>query len=127
MAHSPGQEGAKPAPGSRHKKKFEGVAASAGWRGVDSTGRQVRYGVRPGPRHQTAHFRSTPGDRTSTGRSTMPVSCQSSMVLDKSKRGCKTALVTKPGGNDEDQSSRPDAVGPCHWTAGCGPRLCRPG
>src|SRR3954452_619657 len=35
-----------------------------------------------------------PRGRTSTGRSTMSVSCQSSMVLDKSKRGCKTALVT---------------------------------
>src|SRR5882757_538944 len=33
MAHSPRQEGANPAPGSRHKRKFEGVAASAGWRG----------------------------------------------------------------------------------------------
>lgn len=33
MAHSPRQEGANPAPGSRHKKQFEGVAASAGWRG----------------------------------------------------------------------------------------------
>src|ERR1700741_4138549 len=68
-----------------------------------------------------------PRDRTPAGRPPMSVSCQSSMVLDKSKRGCKTALVTKPGGNDEDRSSRPDAVGPCRRTAGCGPRLCRGG
>jgi hypothetical protein len=33
LAHSPRQEGANPVPGSRHKKLFEGVAASAGWRG----------------------------------------------------------------------------------------------
>src|ERR1700736_5235907 len=49
MAHSPRQEGANPAPGSRHKKKFEGVAASAGWRG-----RRARAWAAEERRHRVA-------------------------------------------------------------------------
>jgi integrase len=49
--------------------------------------------------------------------------------------GCSTKVsaaarlpsIIKHGGNDEYQSSQPDAAGPCRRTAGRGPGLCRRG
>src|SRR5215468_2500481 len=67
MAHSPRQEGPNPAPGSRHKNKFEGVAASAGWRG-----RRARAWAAEERRHRVARVRTPdkagPAARVSSAR-----------------------------------------------------------